>query len=66
MDGVLRPRITGSDLPTGGPFGAEASLPAMVAATAFGLALLLAAHRRGRFVEPFWRRRQAQPAARQA
>lgn len=61
QDGVLIPRITGSDLLTGGSFGAEASLPAIIVCTAFGIALLVVAHRRDRFVQPFWMRRP-QPA----
>lgn len=55
--GLLRPRITGPDLLTGGEFGAEASLPAMIICTAFGIGLLVLAHRRGRFVMLFWARR---------
>ncbi len=65
--GVLVPRIAGSDLLTGGAFGAEASLPALVLATALGVALLVIAYRKGNFVAPFWVRRRerddgAQPA----
>src|SRR3546814_15153812 len=55
--GLLVPRITGSDLLTGGAFGAEASLPALVLATALGVALLVIAYRKGNFVAPFWIRR---------
>jgi len=58
MDGVLRPDIRGSDLLTGGAFGAEASVPAMVVATSFGLTLLYVAWRRGRFMAPIWVRRR--------
>ncbi|HEX7850562.1 MAG TPA: type II CAAX endopeptidase family protein [Sphingomonas sp.] len=58
MDGVLRPDIRGSDLLTGGAFGAEASLPAILVATAFGLALLYVAWRRGQFMSPIWVRRR--------
>jgi membrane protease YdiL (CAAX protease family) len=57
LDGVLRPDIRGSDLLTGGAFGAEASLPAIVVATAFGLVLLVIAYRRGRFMMPLRVRR---------
>src|SRR3546814_9285178 len=57
--GLLVPRITGSDLLTGGAFGAEASLPALVLATALGVALLVIAYRKGNFVAPFWIRRGA-------
>ncbi|MDB5676332.1 MAG: family intrarane metalloprotease [Sphingomonas bacterium] len=56
QDGVIVPRVTGSTLLTGGDFGAEASLPAMIIATAFGIVLLVIAWRRGRFVAPFWMR----------
>jgi membrane protease YdiL (CAAX protease family) len=58
MDGVLRPDIRGSDLLTGGAFGAEASLPAIVIATAFGLAVLYITWQRGHFVAPIWVRRR--------
>jgi uncharacterized protein len=56
--GLIRPRIAGSDLITGGGFGAEASLPAIVIATAFGVALLVYAHRHDRFIAPSWKRRR--------
>jgi membrane protease YdiL (CAAX protease family) len=65
MDGILRPDIRGSDLLTGGAFGAEASLPAMVIATAFGVMLLIIAHRRGKFVAPLWVRNRQGAAAEQ-
>jgi uncharacterized protein len=61
MNGLLVPRISGPDLLTGGFFGAEASLPAIVVMTLFGLAVLYAAHQHGRFVAPFWRRRAEAP-----
>ncbi|HEX4693338.1 type II CAAX endopeptidase family protein [Sphingomonas sp.] len=60
MDGLIRPDIRGSELLTGGAFGAEASPPAIVIATAFGLVLLYIAWRRGRFIAPSWvRNRQS-------
>jgi membrane protease YdiL (CAAX protease family) len=54
--GLLVPGSTKgvSTLITGGDFGAEASLPAMAVATAFGIALLVIAHRRGGFIAPSW------------
>jgi membrane protease YdiL (CAAX protease family) len=58
IDGLLRPWIGGSDLVTGGPFGPEASLPAMAIATAFGVVLLVIAWRRGNFIAPSWVRRR--------
>ncbi|MGY4397018.1 membrane protease YdiL (CAAX protease family) [Sphingomonas sp. UYAg733] len=54
--GMLVPYSPGSDILTGGKFGAEQSLSAMIICTAFGIALLVIAHRRGRFVAPFWMR----------
>jgi len=68
FNGLLVPRITGSDLLTGGAFGAEASLPAMGVATAAGLILVWIAWKRGRFVQPLWvrRRQSAAGAASQA
>ncbi|MFA6117133.1 MAG: type II CAAX endopeptidase family protein [Sphingomonas sp.] len=57
QDGLIIPRISGSDLLTGGSFGAEASLPAIIVCTAFGVALLVLAYRRDRFVKPFWLRK---------
>ncbi|MEO9131030.1 MAG: CPBP family intramembrane glutamic endopeptidase, partial [Sphingomonas sp.] len=65
LDGVLVPRMVGSDLVTGGAFGAEASLPAIIVCTTFGIAVTVVAWRRDRFVQPFWVRRR-QLAARQA
>jgi membrane protease YdiL (CAAX protease family) len=56
MDGVLVPHISGPDLLTGGAFGAEASLPAIVVATAFGIVMLVIAYRRGGYIAPFWLR----------
>ncbi|MBS0479372.1 MAG: CPBP family intramembrane metalloprotease [Proteobacteria bacterium] len=58
IDGLIRPWIGGSDLVTGGAFGPEASLPAMAVATTVGVALLVIAHRRGRFIAPSWVRRR--------
>jgi membrane protease YdiL (CAAX protease family) len=56
VDGLFVSRSPGSDFLTGGDFGPEASLPAIIVCTAFGIALLVIAHRRGRFVAPFWMR----------
>jgi uncharacterized protein len=63
FNGLLVPRITGSDLLTGGAFGAEASVPALVVATAAGLIMVLIAHQSGRFVQPRWERRRQLAAA---
>lgn len=63
MDGLLRPDMRGPDWLTGGAFGAEASLPAIGVATAFGLGLCYVAYRRGAFIAPLWVRRRQSAAA---
>jgi uncharacterized protein len=54
--GMLSERASGPELLTGGQFGAEASLPAMIICTTFGLYFLLRARRAGQFVAPSWSR----------
>jgi membrane protease YdiL (CAAX protease family) len=54
--GLIKPTITGPVLLTGGSFGLEASVVAFALCTATGVALLVAAVRRGNVVQPFWRR----------
>ena len=54
--GLLITRRVGSDWLTGGDFGLEASVIALIVATAAGIVLLILAHRRGHFIAPMWRR----------
>jgi uncharacterized protein len=54
--GILIAKTSGPPLITGGAFGAEASLPAMIIATGAGIFMLVLAHKRGRFVAPRWKR----------
>lgn len=56
VQGLLVPRITGPEWLSGGEFGAEASVPAMLICTLFGIALLVIAARRGQVIKPYWRR----------
>jgi uncharacterized protein len=49
--------LTGPDWLTGGAFGAEASVLAILCCVLLSAALLLAVARRGGFVAAFWRRR---------
>jgi uncharacterized protein len=58
VHGVLVARLTGPPLLTGDGFGLEASLIAIMVATAFGLWLLLLAIRKGELVRPWWVRRK--------
>jgi len=55
--GLLNGRLIGSEWLTGGAFGLEASLPAVIVATAAGVAILVVAIRKGRLVQPMWSRR---------
>ncbi len=55
-EGLLVARFQGADYLTGGKFGPEASVPAVVVCLAAGIAFLVVAHRRGRILPPAWRR----------
>lgn len=57
MHGIVIGTLEGPAWLSGGEFGAEASVVAVLTCGALGAALLVLAHRRGRFVAPFWRRR---------
>lgn len=54
--GLLRSELTGPPLFSGGSFGAEASLFAVLICLAAGIWLLVMGRRRGHFLEPFWSR----------
>lgn len=56
--GLVDGRLSGPELLTGGAFGLEASLTAMVVATAAGIAVLIVAIRRGQLVQPMWARKR--------
>jgi membrane protease YdiL (CAAX protease family) len=54
--GLIRDTITGPDLLTGGSFGMERSVVALVLCTTMGVLLLLIASRRGNILPPPWKR----------
>ena len=54
--GILRARLSGPEILSGGPFGAEASIFAVVFCLAAGACLLLKARRMGRFIPAPWAR----------
>jgi membrane protease YdiL (CAAX protease family) len=54
--GMLASRFHGPDALTGGAFGPEASIVAVLICLGAGAAFLWLAWRRGRFVRPFWKR----------
>ncbi|HEX7964448.1 MAG TPA: type II CAAX endopeptidase family protein [Gammaproteobacteria bacterium] len=55
-EGVIGVQFTGPELLTGGAFGPEASLAAVVICLAAGVAFIILAVRTDRVVEPFWMR----------
>jgi uncharacterized protein len=52
--GLLQTKSIGADWLTGGAFGAEGSVVALVVCGAAGILLLAAAVRKGKVVQPFW------------
>jgi uncharacterized protein len=54
--GLLIGRFHGADVLTGGRFGPEASIVAVVVCLAAGIVFVQLARRRGQIVPPFWRR----------
>jgi hypothetical protein len=54
VQGLIRSRLGGPDLLSGGGFGLEASVIAMVIATAAGVWFVWAAATRGEVVKPWW------------
>jgi uncharacterized protein len=63
VDGLVEAQSRGSDLVSGGAFGVEASVVALVAATGAGLWIVVLAVRRGHVVRPWWVRRRMARAA---
>jgi len=56
--GMVEAQLSGPELLSGGAFGLEASLIAMVLATAAGVVLVVLAVRRGELIRPWWVRRR--------
>lgn len=54
--GLIRSTIKGPDYLTGGSFGVESSVLALVLCTSTGIAMLIMAKRRGQIVPPIWKR----------
>ncbi|HJU76358.1 MAG TPA: CPBP family intramembrane glutamate endopeptidase, partial [Sphingomicrobium sp.] len=67
QNGLVVAQLSGPEILSGGAFGLEASIIAMVIATAAGLWLVREAVRRGKVVQPWWVvRRRARRARAQA
>jgi membrane protease YdiL (CAAX protease family) len=62
--GMVEAQLSGPELLSGGAFGLEASLIAMVLATAAGVILVVLAVRRGELIRPWWVRRRLAREAR--
>ena len=54
--GLIRSTIKGPDLLTGGSFGVESSVLALLLCTTTGIVMLVMATRRGKIVPPIWKR----------
>jgi uncharacterized protein len=59
--GLLKSTLTGPQLLSGGAFGPEASIFAVVVCTSTAVALTVNAVRTGQVVRPFWARRREKP-----
>lgn len=57
---LVQSTLSGSDWMTGGAFGLEASVPALIVATAAGLAILRLAIMRGQLKHPMWAKKNRQ------
>jgi len=63
QNGLVEARLSGPEILSGGTFGLEASIFALILCTAAGVWLLVLAIRRGQLVRAYWvRRRLAAPA----
>ena len=58
QNGLVEARLSGPELLSGGAFGLEASVIAMVVATTIGVALVWLAVKQGELVRPWWVRRR--------
>lgn len=56
QQGLIRSTVKGPDYLTGGSFGVESSVLALVLCTTTGIVMLVMAHRRGVVVPPIWNR----------
>ena len=56
--GLVEAKLSGPELLSGGQFGLEASVIALVIATAAGVWLIRLAIKRGELVQPYWVRRR--------
>jgi len=58
VHGLLKSTLTGPELISGGEFGAEASIFAVINRTAVAILLIVIAVQNGQIIRPFWSRRK--------
>ena len=56
VHGLLKATVTGPELVSGGEFGAEGSIFAVLTCTSMAIVLIVFAIRKGQIIRPFWRR----------
>jgi uncharacterized protein len=57
VEGLLKGRLTGPDILSGGPFGPEDSIFTVIICTSLAIFFLVHAERQGWIIRPFWRRK---------
>jgi len=63
VKGILKSSLTGPELFSGGDFGAEASIFAVIICTSMAIFLMVLAVRNGHIIQPFWSRGKKEPIA---
>ncbi len=61
VDGILESSLSGPERLSGGKFGAEASIFAVLVCTSMAIYLIVRAVRNGQIIRPFWARTKAEP-----
>ena len=56
--GLIQSTVKGPDILTGGKFGVESSIVALILCTSTGIALVILALKRGQFIPPIWKRQR--------
>jgi uncharacterized protein len=57
--GLIQSTVKGPDILTGGNFGVESSIVALIICTSTGITLVVMALKRGKFIPPIWKRQRS-------
>ena len=57
--GIIQSSVNGPDILTGGKFGVESSIVALILCTSAGITLVVLALKRGQFIPPIWKRQRS-------